>query len=459
VLHVDTRPSPADELRATLRTWPGGADHAEMRARYVSANPPPPAREYRTVTAVATAWQASCLGWTYECVRPRAPPPGRHASWVKIRHVLDAWDELAAAWDAVVVLDTDAWIRDGEGFGHLVRSMLDDPGTLYLASGEPTNREVAHHQADAMNGGFMCFRPAPAVKAFLQAAWALADAQPAAQYATEWPWEQACLCRAHAADAAGCRAWMRVLPATQCNTPAGTLVAHCWYKDLAHDLCVDDLLRGLGRRALGLPSSGVEFVVARHGEDVSWLDAWLPFVDRVTVYDKSDDPMTSPHPKLAVVPLPNVGREAHTYARHMATRHGDLCATVVFTQGKYEDHLSHAEFDAMVRGRGRSDAAMDVPWHQSVMEAMGWTPARNWAADPMQPAGMTVGKYFLTYVGDDLVALDRVRYWPGAIFAVSADAVRRHPAAKYAAIADTLTSGSNPEAAHVMERFWKVMFE
>lgn len=456
VMQLDTRPPPSEDLAPRLRTWPGGIDHADMRARYTSANPPPGKREYRTLTAIANAWHARALGWAYRS-RQVAPPPGRHPSWVKIRHVLDAWDQLAAAWDAVLVLDTDAWIRDAEGLDHAVRTtLLADPDAAYLAAGEPTNREVSDHRADVMNGGFMCFKPDPRVRDFLDAVWDLADDPSAAAYARDWPWEQACLCRAWAADAAGCKAWMRVLPPTQCNTPAGALVAHCWYKDLAHDLCLEDLLSDMGRQLLGLAKPSIEFVVARYGEDVSWMDAWLPYVQRVTVYDKSDVPMTSAHPKVTVVPLKNVGREAHAYLRHIVDRYEDLCATVVFTQARYDDHLSHQDFDALVRGRGRPDSPMDVPWHQTIMETMGWTVTRNWAANQaMQPMGMSMAKFFIEYIAPDLVPPDKLRYWTGAIFSATASAIRRHPAAAYAKILPLLEVGSNPEAAHAMERSWQ----
>lgn len=73
---------------------------------------------------------------------------------------------------------------------------------------------------------------------------------------------------------------------------------------------------------------GVEVVVARCREDVSWT-AGLGFP--VTVYDKSGQPGPSA--------LPNIGRESHTYLVHIVRRYDDLAAYTVFVQGAPFDHM------------------------------------------------------------------------------------------------------------------------
>jgi len=63
-----------------------------------------------------------------------------------------------------------------------------------------------------------------------------------------------------------------------------------------------------------------ELVVARHREDLNWLRR-VPKRFRVTLYDKGGHPG-------ARHPLPNIGREAHTYLHHIVTRYDDLAALV-----------------------------------------------------------------------------------------------------------------------------------
>lgn len=495
VLQIDTRDA-TDNVHGPMRIWPGGSCHADQHREYAAANPPAPQRPYWALTPIANAWMCSNRGWTYRYQHVDCPA-GRHPSWCKLRYLLDAWGTWGAESSTepatvIMVLDTDAWIRDDEALAHLIDTHIAKFKCLGVA--DPPGREVAMHGADCLNGGFLCFVPDPDVKTFLECVWALPEhpTADAGVYKTEWPWEQACFGRAYAADIAGCQRWLHVLPPTTCNTPAGSHVAHCWYKDLATPLVIDDLLTAMARRVLAVPPPSLEFVIAKYDEDISWIERWLPYVTRVTVYDKSSHPADIPpasiesqppagqppeslgqppesravsyHPKVRVVRMPNVGREAHTYAHHFAEHHGDLCDTVVCTQGRYADHMSDAAFDAMVRTRTRDPGqglvhGLDVAWTKSVMQHFGWTPERNHAPQLMQPMGMTMAKYYLTYVAADLVPEATVSWWMGAIFAVTAADVRRHPPATYAAIRHTLSHSSNPEAAHAMERFWKALLQ
>jgi len=204
-------------------------------------------------------------------------------------------------------------------------------------------------------------------------------------------------------------------------------------------------------------------VVARYNEDVSWLADWLDVVDKITVYDKSEVPMTSPHPKVEIVPCENVGRESHTYATHFYERYDSLCDRVICTQGWYRDHVPELAFWDLVLGtEDKCPATMnglDVSWNQTVMEHFKYTVEHNHRnAGPMLPAGMTLGDFFLAYVGTELPPKKEVGWWVGAIFRVKASQVRRHPRATYREIRDVCGASPNPEAGHMMERLWKCLF-
>ncbi len=74
--------------------------------------------------------------------------------------------------------------------------------------------------------------------------------------------------------------------------------------------------------------SRVQIAVARYREDVSWL-ARLAYP--AIVYDKSGAP--------ADHPLPNIGRETHTYLVHILDRYGALADYTVFLQGDPFPHM------------------------------------------------------------------------------------------------------------------------
>lgn len=87
-------------------------------------------------------------------------------------------------------------------------------------------------------------------------------------------------------------------------------------------------------------------VIARYREDVSWLrQAALPAI----VYDKSGEPdcrsareqTTAPSgdASVTVMPLPNVGRESHTYLRHIVATYPDFPKATLFLQANPFPHL------------------------------------------------------------------------------------------------------------------------
>lgn len=77
----------------------------------------------------------------------------------------------------------------------------------------------------------------------------------------------------------------------------------------------------------------IELVVARHSECLNWLRNIPPSI-HVTVYDKG--PASTSHP--GSIPLPNIGREAHSYLHHLLHRYNSAPDYTVFCQGRPFDH-------------------------------------------------------------------------------------------------------------------------
>ena len=74
----------------------------------------------------------------------------------------------------------------------------------------------------------------------------------------------------------------------------------------------------------------LQIVVARYNEDVEWTRRY----PNVIIYNKGE--------KLEgfdnVVELPNVGREGHTYYKHITDNYDNLCDHTIFLQGRCDDH-------------------------------------------------------------------------------------------------------------------------
>lgn len=73
----------------------------------------------------------------------------------------------------------------------------------------------------------------------------------------------------------------------------------------------------------------LDIVVAKYREDVSWIQNIKNA--NITVYDKSGD-------SDAKNPLPNVGREAHTYLHHIIKNYDNMADVTLFVQGNPFEH-------------------------------------------------------------------------------------------------------------------------
>lgn len=77
----------------------------------------------------------------------------------------------------------------------------------------------------------------------------------------------------------------------------------------------------------------LEIVVARYNEDLSWLFSPPIPGAKITVYNKG---LTSP--SCEFIPLPNIGREAHTYLTHIIQNYANLADYIAFIQGNPLPH-------------------------------------------------------------------------------------------------------------------------
>lgn len=78
-----------------------------------------------------------------------------------------------------------------------------------------------------------------------------------------------------------------------------------------------------------------EIVVARYSEDLEWTK---PYSNFVTIYNKGDET------DYDFIPLPNIGREAHTYLHHIVNNYDNLAEYTCFLQGNpYDPHTPNLD--------------------------------------------------------------------------------------------------------------------
>jgi hypothetical protein len=191
----------------------------------------------------------------------------------------------------------------------------------------------------------------------------------------------------------------------------------------------------------------LELVVSLYEEDPAWLRR-VPGTFRVTAYDKSgaDD---------AANPLPNVGREAHTYLHHLVSRYEDLADVTLFAQGKPFDHVPdfHRILRNLASGRERVDAFRWLGFIIDEDDRTGSRLFRHWGKNE-DKRGLCMEDFWKA-LWDDPVP-ERFVFYPSAHFAVTRETIRLQPVSFYERalrVATTL-----PDAAHCFERCWDRVF-
>jgi hypothetical protein len=215
-----------------------------------------------------------------------------------------------------------------------------------------------------------------------------------------------------------------------------------------------------------------ELVVARYTEDLSWLRK-RPANLTVTVYDKSSDAAGGE----GVIPLPNVGREAHTYLHHIVSRYESLAEWTIFCQGKPFDHAYDfkkflRDFASTALKSGTNSFLSSNPSPAPDINPVGTVPEFRWLGHLIDTDDNKGARLFRPWSKNEdgrgldmhgfhqaLFATDGPDYYTfvlGAQFAVHRDVVHRQPLAFYErALAVSTTF---PDAAHCFERSWDRVF-
>ena len=190
-----------------------------------------------------------------------------------------------------------------------------------------------------------------------------------------------------------------------------------------------------------------ELVVARCREDLNWLRR-VPKTFRVTVYDKGGH-------RDAKHPLPNIGREAHTYLHHIVTRYDDLAGLTVFSQGRPFDHVSN--FHPILREIASGHrAAKEFEWLGFIIDwddATGSRLFQNWSKNESRTP-LPADDFFRAMWRRG--APGKTVFYPGAHFIASRELIRRQPRTFYECALEMCAT--LPEAAHCFERCWDQVF-
>jgi len=188
-------------------------------------------------------------------------------------------------------------------------------------------------------------------------------------------------------------------------------------------------------------------IVARYGEDVSWTRKY-----NCVVYNKGSDLPGSTR-------LDNVGREAHTYLRHIITNYHNLEDTLLFVQGDPFESFSDGrgiDFESLfnIDQHGYSDLLHDLSndrWGDETSNKDEFT-ILEWKGRISNPKGYRLKEWWERTTGEPYVRSRRV-FWV-ANFSVKREFVLKRSLESYFSIYQTLLHDHTPVEAHYCERSW-----
>lgn len=190
----------------------------------------------------------------------------------------------------------------------------------------------------------------------------------------------------------------------------------------------------------------IELVVARHEEDLAWLRR-VPRGVKVTVYEKGAGAPNA-------VPLPNIGREAHTYLHHLVERYDTLAAWTVFCQGRPFDHVP--DFHRKLRKLTAVAPNEGFEWWGFVIDQddrIGSRLFMDWSKNTDRRR-LDMATFWAALWSEPCP--EAFTFFLGAHFGVSAALARRQPRSFYEQARQI--SATMPDAAHCFERCWDRVF-
>lgn len=183
-------------------------------------------------------------------------------------------------------------------------------------------------------------------------------------------------------------------------------------------------------------------VIARYNEDVEWCKEF----PNVIIYNKGDE-LKNYHNEIL---LPNVGREGHTYYKHICDNYDNLADYTIFLQGRPFDHSPNI-ISNLNKCINSSNLNINFEFlSETILECkLSGCKFHN---------GLPLVDTYEKIFGERKDEME-FKFGAGAQFIVSKKSVLQKPKIFYNKIVELLGNDINPIEGFVVERFHKLIFE
>lgn len=217
------------------------------------------------------------------------------------------------------------------------------------------------------------------------------------------------------------------------------------YKYFNMDTAILNSLEYFDKQFVGgaLPTtSNVCIVVARYGENVEWTKQF----PNVIIYNKGNA-LNDGYNEIA---LSNVGREGHTYYKHICDNYDNLADYTVFLQGNPFDHSPNIVSN-LTNYVVANDLNLDFDYLSETLVECNLTGCVHHHGLPLIE---TYEKIF-----NERKEFMEFKFGAGAQFIVSKQTILNKPKSFYDDIVSMLQNAVDPIEGYVIERFHKLIFE
>lgn len=189
-------------------------------------------------------------------------------------------------------------------------------------------------------------------------------------------------------------------------------------------------------------NNDIGIVVARYKEDVSWTKQF----DNVFIYNKGDELEGYDN----VIKLDNVGREPHTYYKHIYDNYDNLNEYTIFLQGNPHAHVRNRDIISPINAYiNKQNLNIDFKFFGSICNS-------KMERCPYPPHFKMVDLYEKIF-GERVEKAD-LKFGVGAQFIVSKNKILKHPKEFYLNIINILSYSIAPTEAWEIERLHDCIF-
>lgn len=213
----------------------------------------------------------------------------------------------------------------------------------------------------------------------------------------------------------------------------------------------------------------VEIIVSRYNETLSWtlIEPFNQF--KYTVYNKGDDELFEKTHVTKIINLPNVGRNDHTYLYHIVANYDKLSLITVFFPGsinlKYKMRRAKTILTNIMRPNNEKGVFVGHAcegifdkfknfYIDDYVCSSKMNRIKNSETKLKVCAVRPYGNWYRIFFGKEDTPI--YTYW--GIFSIHRNDIIQHDVNRYGILLSTVSTHSNPEAGHYIERSWGKIF-